>query len=318
MALGFCWLTAPCYTRVMRHSLYGNFLSALVEAGLSKRQAAIVLAEYVEADRVGHGSHGLRSLPSMLQRLAERRGPVKVVKDSGAITFLDGQKELGQLAAVQAVEIAAKKARRYGVSLVGLKNILPFRRPGTYAAELADRGFIGIVMNDGGRAKVTHPDSPEPVVGTNPIGIGIPTSRGPLVIDMATAKRAWAEVGRAAERGALLSPNTYKDHAGKITRDPSKAFSVIPFGEYKGFALAIVVEILSNGLLSMTMGKRKKAVNHLAAARGSIFIAIDPRKFISLTRFRRAVSRFLREIKASKKNPGVRHLRVPGEATLRH
>lgn len=300
----------------MNSKVYNQFIIALCSHGLTTREARLVIGEYIEAERIGQHSHGLAALPILLKRLKERKGPVKVIKSQGSAVYLEGNKELSQLAAEKSTTLAAAKAKRYGVGFVGLRNILPFMRPGTYAKKLAERNLVGIVMMDGGRAKVPHPDSSEPVIGTNPTAFGLPTSRGPLVVDMATSKRAWAEVRHAIAEGTKLPSKTYKDKAGKFTRDPKQAFSVVPFGDYKGFALGMVVEILCGGLFGMTMGKHKKSVNHFSASRGAVFIAIDPARFVRLNEFKKKVTKFLREIKTSKRNQGVAHIRIPGESTL--
>ncbi len=301
----------------MNNKIYDQFVAALRSNGLSKNEAVLVVAEYIEADKVGQHSHGLSAFPNLLKRLKERGGPVKVIKNKGSTIFLDGNKELGQLAAEKATKLATEKAKRFGIGLVGLKNILPFMRPGTYAKKLADSKLVGIVMIDGGSAMMTHPDSPESVIGTNPIAFSIPTGRGSLVVDMATSKSAWSKVRRALKNGTKLPPGTYKDKTGKFTTDPKNAYSVVPFGDYKGFALGMLVEILCNGLLGMTMGKHKKTANRVAASRGAIFIAIDPARFGSIKNFKNATTKFLKEIEKSKRNPGIKKIRIPGKSSLK-
>src|SRR5680860_113644 len=117
--------------------------------GLTKHEADIIIAEYVEADRVGQYSHGTSALPNLSKRLEERKGPVKILKDSGPIVYLDGQKELGQLAAEKAVSMLIAKTKRYGIGFVGLRNILPFMRPGTFVKKLADKNLFALGMIDG-------------------------------------------------------------------------------------------------------------------------------------------------------------------------
>jgi LDH2 family malate/lactate/ureidoglycolate dehydrogenase len=294
----------------MTTKLYQQFVTALKRHGLSKREANLVLDEYGSAKN-------LTALAGVLERLKRRGGPVKVISNRGATMFLEGNKELGQIAADEAVKLASAKAKKYGVGMVGLRNILSFNHPGTYAKKLADKNLFGLVMIDGGRAMVAHPDSSEPVIGTNPLAFALPTSRGLWVVDMATSKHAWATVRRALAQGVTLPPEAYKDKGGKFTRDPKKAFSALPFGDYKGFALGMLVEILCGSLLGMTMGKRKKSSNHLATSRGAVFMAIDLQRFVSVNKFKHDTTKFLREIKTSKPNKGVKLIRVPGELSLK-
>lgn len=301
----------------MTKSQLKKITSELCRQGLSRAEANIIVAEYVEADRVGQKSHGTAFLPNFFKRLKQRGGPIKLLKDSGPTVYIDGQRELGQLAAEKAIALLIKKARRYGIGIIGLRNILPFMRPGTYVRKLAVKNFFGLGMIGGGTPMVTHPDSPERVIGTNPIAFGFPTTRGPLVVDMATSKKAWAEVRYCLLHHKKLPGKTYKDQSGGFTRDPKMAFSVIPFGDYKGFALGMMVEILCGSFLGMKMSKHKKAKNNVARSRSAVFIAVDPSRFVSLSKFKRDTTQFLKGIKASKRNSGIRTLRIPGEASIR-
>ena len=65
-------------------------------------------------------------------------------------------------------------------------------RPGAIAEYIADQGYLAVVTNSGGGTAVAPPGGFDPVLGTNPIAYGIPTTDGSLVVDMATAKLAWA------------------------------------------------------------------------------------------------------------------------------
>jgi LDH2 family malate/lactate/ureidoglycolate dehydrogenase len=295
----------------MKPSLYKEFLGALTKHGLTKIQAGIVLEEYGE-------TQDLSALPSLLERLKLRKGAVKTISSQGAIVYLEGNRELGQIAADKAVKLAITKAKQYGIGMVGLRNILSFSHPGTYAEKLAANNLFGLVMIDGGRAMVTHPDSPEPVIGTNPIAFGMPTSQGPWVVDMATSKNAWAKVRKALEKNSKLPAATYKTKAGKFTQNSKEAFSVTPFGDYKGFALGMLVEILCGGMFDMAMGKNKKPKNYLLAFKGAVFIAIDLGRFTSISKFKNKTSKFIKEVKSSRRNAGVKKIRIPGESSLSH
>lgn len=295
-----------------------KYILQLVKAGLSKAEAKIIVSEYAEADMARQASHGLATLPSLISRLSERKGPPKVLKSSGAITLIDGRRELGQLTATQAVKVAVKKAGQYGISFVGLKNILAFACPGTFARKIAEKGMIGLVMIDGGGPVLTHPDSITPVLGTNPLAFAIPTAKGIWFFDMATSKRNWSDVGLYKRLGKKLVPNTYRDKQGNFITDPNLATSVIPFGDYKGFALAMLVGILSNGLLGMGMGRfQKLKPNGNSYVRGAVFIAIDPKKFSQLPKFKTSVTNLMSDIKAAQKIPGVKSIRIPGEKSSR-
>lgn len=240
---------------------------------------------------------------------------MKVIRNA-AVSFLEGNKTSGSSVAEEAVKLVVAKTAKYGIGLVGIRNLLPFSHPGTYAKQIAEQDFIGIVIIDGGRAKVAPSGSREPVIGTNPIAFGIPAVKGSWVVDMATSKHAWNIVRRALENNTKLPADVYQDRLGKFTTDPKKAFSVVPFGDYKGFALGLLVEILCGGLLNMEMGKTKKSDVPSKTLRGSMFIAIDIKQFVPIAKFKTSVTKLLREVKSAKRKARVRHIRLPGDSSL--
>jgi LDH2 family malate/lactate/ureidoglycolate dehydrogenase len=80
------------------------------------------------------------------------------------------------------------------------------------------------------------------VLGTNPIAIAVPSSRGPIVFDMGTSAYMMTEVMLRERLGELLPEGIALGPAGEPTRDPTAARrgALLPFGGYKGFALALI------------------------------------------------------------------------------
>src|SRR3989339_746139 len=66
----------------------------------------------------------------------------------------------------------------------------------------------------------------------------------PMIEKIGTLKRAWGEVRVAKAEKRNLPENTFMDADGNFTTKPEKAESVAPFGDYKGYAIALLVEIL--------------------------------------------------------------------------
>jgi L-2-hydroxycarboxylate dehydrogenase (NAD+) len=186
-------------------------------------------------------------------------------------------------------------------------------RPGAIAEYIADQGFVAIVSNNASAA-TAPPGGFDPVAGTNPIAYGLPTKDGALVVDMATAKCAWGNVRQANRDGTSLPPDSFYDNEGNITLDPAKAWSVMPFGEYKGFALALLFEVMCGGLNGMDMLVENTAKNKFGQKtprRGAFILVIDPAQTVGLSAFAQANSDYIQKIKATRPRKGE-EIRIPG------
>jgi L-2-hydroxycarboxylate dehydrogenase (NAD+) len=198
-----------------------------------------------------------------------------------------------------------------------IKNMDSWLRPGAIAQYIADKGYFTIVINDGGGTSIAPPGGYDPVLATNPIAYGIPTSREPLVVDMATSKRAWGQVRLANKYGTELPKDTFYNNKGKITLDPKEAHSVLPFGDHKGFALALMIEVLCGSLVGMDsmMLDTNSAGSNFGVPlqdRGGFILVIDPRRSTSLDLFRKKNTELLYKIKATSKLKDET-IRIPGE-----
>lgn len=134
---------------------------------------------------------------------------------------------------------------------------------------------------------------------------------------MATSKRAWGQVRLANKYGTELPDETFYDGQGAITRDPKAAQAVLPFGEHKGFALALLFEVMCGSLVGMDnmmldTGTAGSTFGTKLMDRGGIIIVIDPSQTTNLETFKHANSQLLDRIKATRSLPGQK-IRIPGE-----
>lgn len=288
-------------------------IGVLVREGLNEKDARTVAEDYLEGELSGHITHGLMNFPGLIKKRGVcTDAQMQVVRDEGAYAYIDAGKAHGQLSAERAREIVVKKAKEFGVAVVGCAHSRSFLRPGLQAEKIATHNLVGIVVNNGGRASVVPFGSVEGMFGTNPIGIGIPTKDGLISADFASAKKAMSEYKLAKLYGREVQSDTYRDEKGNFTTDPDEVSTVLPFGGYKGYIIALLVEVLTGSLLGMEMGKKTNKL------RGSLFIAIDPSKFTDLDQFLVDNTCFAQEIRASKKEEGVEEITVPGDRSRRH
>jgi LDH2 family malate/lactate/ureidoglycolate dehydrogenase len=101
---------------------------------------------------------------------------------------------------------------------------------GHYARRLADGGLV-VLLTATSPARLSHPDGGAPLVGTNPLTIGVPSSDGrPVVVDVSPARATW----------------------GDVIAGLAEADEVVPFGgdqAHKAFALAVGLELLVAALV---------------------------------------------------------------------
>jgi len=102
---------------------------------------------------------------------------------------------------------------------------------------------------------------------------------------------------------------SYITKTGKFTTDPHQAYIILPFGEYKGYALNFFLEILTGALVRSKMGLQQKGYENEL---GSIFIAIDPSFFIPIDEFKNQVSQLIDEVQKIKPMNGFDAVYIPG------
>jgi LDH2 family malate/lactate/ureidoglycolate dehydrogenase len=135
-----------------------------------------------------------------------------------------------------------------------MRNIKRFATPGTVARRATEKGMIALVFQYGGQAFMAPYGAAEAVISTNPIGIGIPTDEAPLILDMATSERAFYFIALAKALGERIPDTWGIDGSGQPVTDPSQVTAVLPFGGYKGYALAVMLEIMTGPFLGVDVG----------------------------------------------------------------
>lgn len=296
----------------------------LLRLGASNEEAEATAEVLTEADARGLASHGLLRLPYILRAL--QRGTIipnasiRVARETEATALIDGGHGLGHYVAVRAMRLAIEKAKRCGVGAVGVYNSNHFGIAGYYAEMALREGLIGIVTTT--TDALVHPwGGVEPMLGTNALAVGIPGDP-PILLDMATSVAARGKLVEAAKKGEPIPQGWAVDREGRPTTDPKKGLegALSPFGGVKGYGLALVLELLAGPLVGAAAGK--EVVGTLEpvegfCTKGDLMIVIDPTAFGSVEEFRMRVQKFVRELKASRKAPGVEEILVPGEPEFR-
>jgi LDH2 family malate/lactate/ureidoglycolate dehydrogenase len=282
---------------------------ALRKFGYDAEEARIIAAHCVDAALCGYEYSGLPKILNVGEhsqlKLPRRR--IRAVRETPLSALLDGGNNNGMYAMYRATELAIKKAREHGMSVVGVNNSWVSGRSAHYVEMCARADLIGI-HSVSSRIHVAAPGSRDAASGTNPIAFGFPTMDEPFLVDMGASAFMGTDLIFQERRKAVLPDNVAIDKDGQITRDPAKVHAILPFGGYKGFALALAMQSL--GVLAGSGQSYDKTYGYL-------IMAINPDMLVPLEDFKRDMSAMLGRVKATARQPGVDEIRVPGERSLR-
>src|SRR5216110_2109283 len=176
--------------RVPVAAVKGLIEDALAAAGLPRPDAAKCAALMAEADLTGADAHGVFRLPQYVRRLKaggfNAHPNITVTKSAPATALVDGDNGMGHLVMSRAAETAIALARKTGVSWVGVRRSNHAGPAGLYAEMPAAQGMIGMYAAVANANHMAVWGGADPLLGTNPLAIGVPSGEGPMVLDMAT------------------------------------------------------------------------------------------------------------------------------------
>ena len=281
---------------------------ALRNIGYDAEEARIIADHVVDAALCGYEYSGLPKILNVAEhrQLKQPRQPMRALRETPVSALFDGGNNNGMVAMYRVTQVAIAKAREHGFAVVGVNNSWVSGRGAHYVEMVARAGLIGI-HSVSSRTHVSAPGSAGPATGTNPIAFGFPTLEEPLVIDLGTSAFMGTDLIFQERRGAVLPEGVAMDAQGRPTRDPSKVHAILPFGGYKGFALALAMQAF--GVLAGS-GLGDKMYGYL-------MIAIKPDLLLPLEDFQRDMSEMLARVKAAPRQPGVDEIRLPGERSFR-
>ena len=285
--------------------------------GFKEDDIDFLVEMYLGGELRGHTSHGLASFPGFVKDDWSNLDEPEIIKETSSTFMIDAKSNPGAIVGKRAADEAIKRAKNEMVGTAIIKNMDSWLRPGAIAQYIADQGFLAVVVNDGGGTSIAPPGGYDSVLATNPVAYGIPTANEALVVDMATSKRAWGQVRLANKYGTDLPADTFYNDKGEVTLDPKQAYSVMPFGGYKGFALAMLIEIMCGSMVGMDnmMFETNAAGSNFGVKlqdRGGFILVIDPSQTAGGYDFKSANSELIDKIKATNTLPGET-IRIPGE-----
>ena len=285
--------------------------------------AKIIAELMTRADVNGSEGHGIFRLPQYIRRIkggaVNVRPNIRIEREAAAMAVVHGDNGMGHLVMRYATEIAIAKAKTSGVAWVGANWSNHAGPASLYAAMPLEHDMIGLYMAVGSANHLPPWGGLEMLLSTNPLAVAVPAGEEPpIVLDMATTVAAYGKVKTKAQRGEQMPVGWMMDRQGQPLTDPRRANEgfLLPIGDYKGYGLALIIGLLSGTLNRAAMGKDVvdfNADDTTPTNTGHAIVAISLEAFGGVTEFKRSVDALARDLRASKRLPGVDRIWLPGE-----
>lgn len=304
-----------------------EFASTILEkGGLERDKAKPVSKILVSADAMGHNTHGLAYLPIYLNAL--RQGAMKpdgkpyVLKDNDNIIAWNGKRISGIWLLSKAIDIATKRAKEFGMCLMTIQEAGHTGCLAAFLPQITEQGLVGYIAVSGPSGKSVVPfGGKTPILTPNPFAMGIPTNSAPILIDMCCSITTNTMAENLQKEGKKFPGKWAQDLNGNPSDDPSVLFGeprggLLPLGgdEYghKGFALAIMVEALSQGLAGYGRA------DNPTGPQANVFIQItDPEAFAGIESFKRQTSKLVSSCLESDPINPEKPVRLPGATAMK-
>ncbi|HLW65229.1 MAG TPA: malate/lactate/ureidoglycolate dehydrogenase [Gemmataceae bacterium] len=292
------------------------------QAGCAQPEADRIATHLVEANLVGHDSHGVIRISTYVQWL--QRGKVlagrsiQIAFENDVIAVVDGQFGFGQTIGEQAIQLGIAKSSKHGVAVVALRNSGHLGRIGDWPLMAAQAGKVSLhFVNTTGAGILVAPfGGTQRRLSANPIAAGVPVAGGsPMIIDMSMCTIAEGKIRVALNKGVPVPEECIIDSAGQPTTDPRVFYAnppgaILPIAAHKGYGLGVLCEVLAGAL---TGGGCSNPANAGRVLNGMLSIIFDPSFFQADAEFAAEIERFIAWVKSSAKVQPDGEILMPGE-----
>lgn len=288
--------------------------------GVSSEIYKYVVEGLVETSLRGVESHGIRLIPHYIKAAKlgriNKKPKFSFKKTSPSTILVNADHAFGIVSGNIAMKKAIQLAKRNGVGIAAVKNSSHFGSAAIYSLLAAKSNMIGLSFTNV-ESFVLPYGGKKPFLGTNPICFAAPCEgEDPFCLDMATTRISWNKLLVHRNLKKQLKEGWAADENGNETLDPEKATALFPTGEYKGYGLALMVEILCSLLTGMSFGpytKRMYPVDGEKRFLGHIFMAINISKFENINRFKKRLKLLIKELRGVPPSPNFDRVRVAGD-----
>ncbi len=304
--------------KLVGHNELGRFIrDILIKHGARAEDASIVAQGLVWANLRGGDGHGVSRLPRYVKLLAsgdiDAQARPRVIHDRGATLMIDGGHGFGPVAVLDGAARAIERAKQTGVCFALIRHTTHTGAIGRYAQWIAERGYAALLMGAGPTLMAYH-GARVASMATSPIAIAVPSSKGPIALDMSSSTISNGKILQARATGAALPEGTVLTATGEPTTDAKQAEILLPLGGPKGSGLAFMFEMLASVLAGApiqapALGPQKRT-RHTG---NTAMLAIDIETFRPLVDFQTDADTLAAVIKALPRQAGFDEILLPGE-----
>lgn len=292
-------------------------------AGLEDDKAAAVATYLVEADLMGHSTHGLALAGWYLQSIADgvmtKTGSFETISDRGPSVCWNGNRLPGAWLTSEAVKLAVERAGEFGTATVVIGNSHHIGALAAYLPIATEKGMlVSIASSSPSGAQVAPFGGLKGVYTPDPVAHGIPTPGDPILIDISASITTVNMAQRLIREGRQYEADWLMDAEGNPSRDPKvleAGGTLLPTGGIdhgqKGYGMALIAEAVTQGLAGYGRADAPKGTN--AAVTVQVW---DPEAFGGNDAFLRQTGWLADTCRANPPRPGVKKVRLPGEAAM--
>jgi (2R)-3-sulfolactate dehydrogenase (NADP+) len=290
--------------------------ATLLRCRTDEANARSVARALVGAEAEGQKGHGLSRVPTYAAQAKAGKvdGSAKpsLAWRRPAAAVVDAKHGFAYPAIDLALDALPDAARQNGMAAAAITRSHHCGVVGHPVERLAGEGLLALMFANT-PAAIAPWGGAKAVFGTNPIAFACPLpGKPPSVVDLSLSKVARGNILAAKQKGEAIPPGWALDAAGKPTTDATAALAgtMLPLGDAKGTALALMVELLAAGLTGANFAA--DASSFLDAkgpppGTGQLLIAFDPAAFGgSLDHFAALAASI--EVQPGARLPGVRRL----------
>ena len=260
----------------------------LLANGCDDETASILADLIMKAERDGSLSHGFFRLRAYVAGLKSGKingkARPEIKKVSPSIIKVLGNNCLAPMVLNKGLPELIKAAKENGVAVLAITNSHHMAAMWPETETVAEAGLVAFACTSY-KPAVAPAGATKPLFGTNPISFAWPRpGKTPVVYDMATASMAMGEVQVAKREGHKVPLGTGLNKEGKQTTDPGEIADggvLLPFGGYKGSAIAKMVELLAGALVGDNFSFETAAKDNKDGgppSGGEFILAISPEK----------------------------------------
>lgn len=269
----------------------------------------------------GVDSHGIRLLPHYIAAVEGGRinpdPQYRFESTASAAGTFDADHTFGHAAGIEAMHRAVDMANSAGAGIVSVYNSTHCGTSAFFALEAAKKDFIGLAFTHA-NSLLNTPDTTRPFFGLNPIAMAVPCEgEEPFCYDSAPSVITWNKLLQLRQENIDAPLLSGADDKGIPTSDPHKITQLLPIGGYKGFGLAMIVDILCGLLTGMPVGRDISDMYKTPLSQkrylGQLYMAIKIGAFQPLDVFKKRMKKLMDDVRNEPKTDGNNAIMVSGD-----